>query len=176
MKPKTVIRKYGDRRLYDSSGSRYVKLDDIATMIRDGIEVQVLDARTGKDITRVILTQIVVEDARGPETGLPLQLLRQLVMTSDKATHDFLTWYLNSTMDLYQKAQDTIHSGLSEAKAAVTSPLDYVRNLVAGQASPPAHDDDELDRLRHRVQELETLLAGRTAPAPRAPRRKKAKT
>src|SRR5438034_6436898 len=100
-----IVRKYGDRRLYDTSSSRYVKLDDIARMVRDGIDVQVRDARTGKDLTHMIFTQIIVENARERETALPLQLLRQLVKASDRATHEFLSWYVNSTLELYQKAQ-----------------------------------------------------------------------
>src|SRR5215470_12952314 len=91
-KPTVVIKKYSDRRLYNASASRYVKLDDIARMIREGIDVQVQDARTGKDLNYMTLAQIVVEDARERETALPLQLLQQLVRASDKATHDFLSW------------------------------------------------------------------------------------
>lgn len=129
--PQVLIRKYGDRRLYDTGASRYVKLEDIARMVRDGIDVRVVDDRTGKDITQVIFTQIIVENAREKEIALPLQLLTQLVRSSDKATHDFLTWYLNSTMDLYKKAQDSVHSRLSDAKRVVASPMDFVRSLLS---------------------------------------------
>ncbi len=78
MKPPVVIKKYGNRRLYDSSNSKYVNLDDIAGFIREGKEVQVVDAKTGRDLTRVTLTQIITEDAKEKPTGLPLELLRQL--------------------------------------------------------------------------------------------------
>ena len=132
--PEVLIRKYSDRRLYDTGASRYVKLDDIARMVRDGIDVRVVDGRTGKDLTHIILTQIIVEDAKERQIALPLQLLTQIVRASDKATHDFLSWYLNSTLDLYQKAQNTVNTGLSEAKKAVSTPLDYVRNLLAGHS------------------------------------------
>jgi polyhydroxyalkanoate synthesis repressor PhaR len=165
-KPSIVIKKYGDRRLYDTSGSRYVKLDDIARMIRDGIDVEVQDARTGKDLTYMILTQIVMENAREQETAVPLQLLRQLVRASDQATHEFLSWYLQSTLDLYQKAQQaatagsaTLRTRLSEAKSAVTSPFEFVRNLIAGHAWPPAADAGEVEKLRRQVEELEARLA-----------------
>ena len=142
---KVVIKKYTDRRLYDTAASRYVKLDDIARMIRDGAEVEVRDAGTGKDITSVILTQIVMEEARGGEGGLPLQLLRQLVMASDRATREF-------------------QSRLSDAKQVVTSPIEFVRNLLGR--------DDEVEQLRRRVEELEGRLAEFTA-AKRKPRRKR---
>jgi polyhydroxyalkanoate synthesis repressor PhaR len=85
MKPATVvIKKYGNRRLYDSSNSRYVNLDDIAEFIRAGKDVQVVDAKTGQDLTRVTLTQIITEDAKDKPTGLPLELLRQLIVASDE--------------------------------------------------------------------------------------------
>jgi|SRR5579872_7507659 len=157
-KPTVIIKKYNDRRLYDASASRYVKLEDIARMIRDGIEVQVQDARTGKDLTYMILTQIVVEDARERETALPLQLLRQLVQASDKATHDLLSWYLTSALDVYEKAQEGVRGRLAEAKSMISSPLDFARNLLSGQP-PPTADRGEVDRLRHRVAELEAQLA-----------------
>ena len=161
-KHSVVIKKYGDRRLYDSSASRYVKLDDIAKMIRDGIDVQVQDARNGKDLTSMILTQIVMENARDRETALPLGLLRQLVTASDKATHDFLSWYLNNTMDLYQKAQqaaatgsEKLRTGISEVKSAASNPLEFVRGLI----SLPTQDSGEMEKLRQRIEELEARLA-----------------
>ncbi len=132
--PQVLIRKYSDRRLYDSAASRYVKLQDIARMVREGVEVRVVDDRTGKDITDLIFTQIIVENAREKEIALPMQLLTQLVRTSDKATHDFLTWYLDSTMDIYKKAQDTVHTRFADAKRAASSPLDFVRDLLSQYA------------------------------------------
>jgi polyhydroxyalkanoate synthesis repressor PhaR len=157
MKAKAIIKKYGNRRLYDTSASRYVNLEDIASMIREGTEVQVLDARSGKDLTRVVLTQIIVEDARDRETALPLPFLRQLVMASDRATHEFLSWYLNTTLDVYQKAQERFRSGLSEAREAVSSPLDFVRNLLGG-----TRESGEVEELRRRLAELEARLAERS--------------
>jgi len=175
--PELLIRKYSDRRLYDTSSSRYVKLDDIAGMVRDGIDVRVVDDRTGKDITHLIFTQIIVENAREREIALPLQLLTQLVRASDKATHDFLTWYLDSTLNLYKKAQETVQTRISSAKSAVASPLDFVRNLLAGhslqsQAAAPTAASDELESLRRQVQELQALVQQRTKP-PRSVAKKK---
>lgn len=148
-------------------------------MVRDGIDVRVVDGRSGKDLTQVIFTQIIVENAREREIALPLQLLTQLVRTSDKATHDFLTWYLNNTLDLYKKAQDTVHSRLSDAKSAVASPLDFVRNLLAGhtlQAQAPSADARELEALRRRVVKLQARLGKRkkragSTPKPKRPAR-----
>jgi polyhydroxyalkanoate synthesis repressor PhaR len=170
-KPDVLIRKYSDRRLYDTRASRYVKLGDIARMVRDGLDVQVRDARTGKDLTYIILTGIVVENAR-KATALPLELLRQLVKASDKATYDFLSGYLNSTLDLYQKAQETVRTRFSEAKTAVSNPLEFARNLLAGQSRPATPDAGEVERLRRRVEELEARLARRRKAGRRRPKRK----
>jgi polyhydroxyalkanoate synthesis repressor PhaR len=172
-KPKVVIRKYPDRRLYDTNSKRYVKVADIAGMIREGIDVEVLDARTKKDLTRVILTQIIIEDARHQETGLPMQFLRQLVMASDRKTHEFLSWYLNSTLELYHKAQQSLQSRLSDAKSVVSGPLEFVSNLLAGQQWPPAHEEGGTDELRGLVKELQERLTQRPKPARRAPARKR---
>ena len=165
-RPKVLIRKYSDRRLYDVSASRYVKLDDIARMVRDGIDVQVVDARTGKDLTSMTLTQVIVEEARARDNALPQHLLWQLVRATDRATHEFLSWYLNSTLDLYQKAQGAVRVRVSEAKGAVSSPLEFVRRLIAGQPWPPPSDAGEVEMLRRRVEELEARLAQPKQPSP----------
>jgi polyhydroxyalkanoate synthesis repressor PhaR len=167
-----LIRKYSDRRLYDTGASRYVKLEDIARMVRDGIDVRVVDGRTGKDITHIILTQIIVGDAKERQIALPLQLLTQLVRASDKASHEFLSWYLNSTLDLYKKAQEAVNTRLSDAKNVVANPLEFVRNLLSGSSSPPpAVQDKEVEELRRRVEELQARLEKRDKPM--RPKRKR---
>jgi polyhydroxyalkanoate synthesis repressor PhaR len=144
-----VIKKYENRRLYDTAASRYVNLEDVARMVRDGVDVEVVDARSGEDLTRVILTQVIMEDAKGRESGLPLDLLRKLIVASDRATHEFLSWYLTTVTDMYQKAQSALQ----------TRPLDVVRNLFVSQpAAPPPGPSEEIEALRLRVQELEDRL------------------
>jgi len=158
MKPeKVVIKKYANRRLYDTSGSRYINLEDIAALVRNGTDFQVVDAKTGEDITRVTLTQIIVEDAKGRPTGLPLELLRQLIVASDRVGQEFIMWYLKSAFDAYQKVQSTVQNRLSEVQSAALSPLNMVKNLVQGapkeDSSEPA---EELQELRKRISELES--------------------
>jgi polyhydroxyalkanoate synthesis repressor PhaR len=169
---KAIIKKYEDRRLYDTTASRYVNLEDVARMIRQGIEVQVIDARKGEDLTRMILTQIIVENARGREAGLPLEFLRRLIMASDEATHDFLIWYWNTTLDMYQKAEEALRSGLSEAKAAARSPLEFLGRLLPGLPQARPAESDEVQALRRRIAELEAQLGARKAAA-RRPRTRK---
>lgn len=172
MKRTAIIKKYSDRRLYDTGERQYVTLEDIARMIRDGVEVQVVESRTGQDITRVILSQIIMEESRSGGGGLPLKLLHQLVIASDHAMHDFLSWYLDTALDVYKKAGSALRSGVSEARTAVTSPVEFVRNLLGAQPKPPERAASELDELRRQVEELEDLLTRRRRQqAPRKPRK-----
>ena len=120
---KVVIKKYANRRLYDTSHSRYINLEDIAALVRNGKEVQVVDAGTGDDITRVTLTQIIVEDAKGQPAGLPLELLRQLIVTTDHVGQEFIMWYLKSAFDSYQKVQSSLQDRFSQMQSAALSPL-----------------------------------------------------
>ena len=168
-----VIKKYGNRRLYDSSNSQYVNLDDIAGLVREGQQVQVVDAKTGQDLTRVTLTQIITEDAKEKQTGLPLELLRQLIVASDEVRHEFVMWYLKSAFDTYQKVQESVQDRLGEVQSAILSPVDMMKKFLGATAPipPPAEAEPELDALRKRIAELEARLE-KPAPGKRALRRK----
>jgi polyhydroxyalkanoate synthesis repressor PhaR len=161
LKPSTVIiKKYGNRRLYDTAGSGYVNLDDIARFIREGKDVQVVDAKTGRDLTRVTLTQVITEDAKGKPTGLPLELLRQLIMASDEVRQEFVMWYLKSAFDTYEKVQDAVQSRLTDVQSAILSPVDTMKRFLGGAvpSQPKPEAEPELDALRKRVAELEARL------------------
>ena len=166
MEPGIVIKKYGNRRLYDTAASRYINLDEIAGFIRAGKDVRVVDANTGKDLTRVTLTQIITEDAKEKPTGLPLELLRQLVVASDEVRQEFVMWYLKSALDAYQKVQSAVQNSLSDVQSAILSPVDIMKKLLGAQASPASavDRDAELETLRKRVAELEGRVR---KPAPR---------
>src|SRR6516225_8541745 len=148
-----LIKKYPNRRLYNTSSRTYVNLNDLAELIRKGEEVQVVDAKTGEDITRIVLTQIIVEDAKDAPTGLPLELLRQLIMASDRAGQEFIMWYLKSAFDTYEKVQDAVQTRLHDVRSAALSPINLVKNLLT--TPPDKKTDDELEQLRRRVAELE---------------------
>ena len=160
MKSSTVIiKKYANRRLYDTGGSRYVNLEDIAALIREGKELKVMDAKTGQDLTRVTLTQIITEDAKDKPTGLPLELLRQLIIASDEVRQEFVMWYLKSAFDTYQKVQDAVQSRLGEVQSAILSPVDMMKKFLGSTPPPPKADTElEMELLRKRVAELEARL------------------
>ena len=161
-----LIKKYPNRRLYNTSSRAYVNLNDLAALIRKGEEVQVVDAKTGEDISRVVLTQIILEDAKDAPTGLPLELLRQLIMASDRAGQEFIMWYLKSAFDTYEKVQDAVQTRLQDVRSAALSPLNLVKSLL--NPPPDTRAEDELEQLRRRVAELEQR---RQAPRARTKRR-----
>ncbi len=129
-----IIKKYGNRRLYDTSTSRYINLDDIARLVRNGKELRVLDARSGEDLTRVTLAQIIMEDARQQPTGLPLELLRQLIVATDEVGREFVMWYLRSAFDTYQKVSSALQSGITGVRSAALTPLEVMQNILRGTA------------------------------------------
>ena len=168
-----VIKKYSNRRLYDTAGSRYVNLDDIAMLIREGRELRVVDAKTGQDLTRVTLTQIITEDARDKPTGLPLELLRQLIIASDEVRQEFVMWYLKSAFDTYQKVQDAVQSRLGEVQSVILSPVDTMKKFLGTAPAPQKEEvEPEMEALRKRVAELEARLEKRG----RGKRRKRGKS
>jgi polyhydroxyalkanoate synthesis repressor PhaR len=159
---KVVIKKYANRRLYDTSGSRYINLEDIAALVRNGKDLQVVDAKTGEDLTRVTLTQIIVEDAKEQPTGLPLELLRQLIVASDRVGQEFIMWYLKSAFDAYKKVQNTLESRLTKVQSVAMSPLQMMKNFIPGAATEQASEPNaELRELRERIAEME---AGQAKP------------
>lgn len=105
-----VIKKYENRRLYDTRNSRYVNLDGVAEMVRSGEDIQVIDSKTGEDVTRHVLTQIIVDGARDPDQGPPLEFLRDLVRARDQAGRDFFQWYLKSAGEVYERMSETMRS------------------------------------------------------------------
>ncbi len=172
-----VIKKYPNRRLYDTSASRYINLEDIAELIRKGKDLQVVDAQTGEDLTRVTLTQIIVDDAKQQPTGLPLELLRQLIVSSDRVGREFIMWYLKSAFDAYQTVQSKLQSGLTGVQSAAISPLSMMKGFIQSQLAenpaPEARAEGgiELQQMRERIAELEARIEKSNPPKPPAKRK-----
>jgi polyhydroxyalkanoate synthesis repressor PhaR len=99
-----LIKKYGNRRLYDTGDSRYVTLDELAAKIRSGADLRVVDAQTGEDLTQATLTQIVLETGNAAKF-LPVQLLTQMIRLSDDALAEFFSRYVTGALDLYLQAK-----------------------------------------------------------------------
>src|SRR5690349_8567750 len=110
---KVTIKKYANRRLYDTESSTYITLDRLAAMVREGREFEVVDAKTGEDITRQVLTQIIVdEEARGA-TMLPLNFLKQLIGLYGNSMQNFVPSYLEAAMDAFQRNQSAVRESFS---------------------------------------------------------------
>lgn len=105
---KVTIKKYANRRLYDTESSTYITLDRLAQMVREGREFEVVDAKSGEDITRQVLTQIIVdEEARG-STMLPINFLKQLIGLYGNSMQNFVPSYLEAAMDAFQRNQSAV--------------------------------------------------------------------
>src|ERR1035437_1091295 len=177
MEPKPIlIKKYENRRLYDSTNSRYVNLDEVAKMLQHGNDVRVVDAATGEDITRLILTQILVEDAKAPDSNFPIDMLRQMVIASGQASEETALKYMKTVLDIYQNTYRAIAPPLNpfeflqrkEPAAGVVPEPQPVGNRPATPHSPGAADMDEL---KQKVAELEALVS--TLAPKKTPKKKK---
>lgn len=107
--PPVVVKKYGNRRLYDTGDSKYVTLDELATKIRTGVDVRVIGAESGDDLTQATLTQIVLETGNAAKF-LPTQLLTQMIRLSDDSLAEFFSRYVTSALDLYLQAKRGVQS------------------------------------------------------------------
>ena len=96
-----LLKKYANRRLYDTDRSRYVTLEEVAEIIKSGRRVKVLDAKTREDVTAFILTQIVLEMARANNILLPAPLLHLVIQYGDNVLADFFEKYLEQTVKTY---------------------------------------------------------------------------
>jgi len=85
------------------------------------------------------------------------------VVASDRVTHDFLSWYLDTALDLYKKTGAAVVSRVSEAKSVVSNPVEFVRRLLGAEAQPPQAESAQVEDLRRQVQDLEARLARRGA-------------
>lgn len=100
-----IIKKYANRRLYDTSTSSYVTLDHLSELVREGRDFEVRDAKTGEDLTRQVLTQIIFEQETKGEGALPLNFLRQLIGFYGGGAQTFLPAFLDVSMNSYAEAQ-----------------------------------------------------------------------
>src|SRR3982751_1532418 len=110
-----IIKKYANRRLYNTQTSSYVTLDHLAAMVKDGTEFEVQDARTGEDITRPVLTQIIFEEEAKGQSLLPIKFLRQLIRFYGDSLQTFVPGYLDMSMDGFTKNQGAMRDRIAEA-------------------------------------------------------------
>jgi polyhydroxyalkanoate synthesis repressor PhaR len=158
---KVTIKKYANRRLYDTESSSYITLDRLAEMVREGREFEVVDAKTGEDITRQVLTQIIVdEEARG-STMLPVSFLKQLIGLYGNSMQAVVPQYLEAAMDAFKRNQKAMSDAFAGnafadiAKRNMEMFEDASRVFGGGRKNAASASEKELDELRAELAKLQ---------------------
>ncbi len=123
-----IIKKYANRRLYNTATSTYVTLDDLAEMVKSGADFTVMDAKTNEDITHSVLTQIIFEQEAKGENMLPVNFLRQIIRFYGDSMQHVVPSFLNVSADMLAKEQDELRSAMGTSFNKV--PFDTMENQV----------------------------------------------
>jgi len=165
-----IIKKYENRRLYNTLTSQYINQEQVAQLVRDGHDVRVVDAATGEDITRLVLAQIVLDDAKLPNSVFPLDVLRQMIVASGKVTQENALRYMKAMLEMYQNAYRAMPSPLTAFMPAMWGPEKGTNGAPQG-AAPVPDQNSEVMELRRRLEELEAALS-KKRPAKKARKKK----
>ncbi|MGB3712379.1 MAG: polyhydroxyalkanoate synthesis repressor PhaR [Erythrobacter sp.] len=137
-----VIKKYANRRLYNTASSSYITLDDLAAMVRADIEFAVFDAKSGEDITHSILTQIIVDEEANGQHMLPVSFLRQLIGMYGNSMQGVMPSYLEASMKNFQqnqaKIREAFDAGMSNNPLAAIHETNMAMMRAAAQSFMPA--------------------------------------
>ena len=171
-----IIKKYANRRLYNTASSSYITLEDLARMVRENVEFKVLDAKTGDDITHSILTQIIMdEEANGGQQMLPVSFLRQLIGMYGNSMQALMPSYLEASManfrDNQSKIREAFEKGLTSNPFTAIHETNMAMMRVAADvflpgkakakdkpAAPVAETRDELAVLREQMAAMQKKL------------------
>lgn len=140
----TIIKKYANRRLYDTGRSSYVTLEDLCEMVKEGHDFVVQDAKTGNDITRSVLTQIIVDQESQGENLLPTNFLRTLIGFYGDKVQNFIPGYLEQTLDVFVKNQERMREQINKS-------LEGMRNM---EGMFPGMNVPALEEMRRQNMEM----------------------
>ena len=161
---KVTIKKYANRRLYDTESSTYITLDRLAQMVREGREFEVVAAKSGEDITRQVLTQIIVdEEARGA-TMLPINFLKHLIGLYGNSMQNFVPSYLEAAMDAFQRNQSAVKDAFSGnvfadlAKRNMAMFEDAAQAFTSKKTEAHKASSSEVDQLKAELAELQAKV------------------
>ena len=147
-----LIKKYQNRRLYNTEESRHMTLEEIATLIRAGNEIKVLDSQNDQDITKQILAQIILEEEKNQKDMLPVALLYQIIRASEEMNRDFFENYLNSMFESYIAHRRLVEKRLHEMRDMSKLPFELgdlfmksfgVSNPLGGKTRKPEKDNPQ---------------------------------
>ncbi len=124
-----VIKKYANRRLYDTETSMYITLEDLCTRVKDGREFVVLDAKTGQDLTRQVLTQIIFDQETKGFALLPTSFLRDAIRFYDHKMNNVLQQYLSASMKTFMSNQERVQGMMGKAMDGL-SPLSQFEEMT----------------------------------------------
>lgn len=119
-----IIKKYANRRLYDTESSSYITLEHLSVMTRAGREFKVVDAKSGDDITHNVLTQIIVEEENRGTTLLPVSFLRQLISMYGDQMQAMVPHYLEASMEAFRRNQEQVRSTMMGMMAGGSNPFE----------------------------------------------------
>lgn len=162
---KVTIKKYANRRLYDTESSSYITLDRLAAMIREGRDFEVVDAKTGEDITHQVLTQIIVDEESRGSTLLPVNFLRQIIGLYGGQMQGAVPQYLEAAMDAFQKNQQAMAGAFGQnmfadmAKRNMAMFEEAAHAMTGKKAQPAEPGDGSADELAKLKAELAALQA-----------------
>jgi len=167
----TVIKKYANRRLYNTASSSYVTLDHLCKMVKDGEDFIVFDAKSGDDITRSVLTQIIVEEESKGQNLLPINFLRQLISLYGDQMQWAVPNYLDHTMQAFSRNQDQMREYFNDTMSGMfpfsafeemgkQNMAMFERTMrMFGQNTEGTADSAEVTSLKAEIAELKRLLA-----------------
>ena len=156
-----IIKKYANRRLYNTETSSYITLDHLAAMTREGREFKVLDARTDDDITHSVLTQIIMDEETRGQTLLPVSFLRQLIALYGDSMQSMVPQYLEASMEAFRRNQAQFRSAMEGAFSGGPFAEIAKRNLEMFEAAASAFKPGTVG--------APGATTARPAPAPAAP-------
>ena len=168
-----LIKRYASRRLYNTETSDYVTLEDIAGFIRSGREVQIVDLKSGDDLTRQYLLQIIAEHESRGESVLPIEVLTDLVRSYTTQAQSVVPQFLAMSFEMLREGQSTIMENMTRANPMSAMPgfeemqrqqQAFMKTMMSGwpglQASnESAGDEDDLDQIKKQLADLQDKLS-----------------
>ena len=125
-----VIKKYANRRLYDTSTSQYVTLDHLRDLVKRGVDFSVVDAKSGEDLTRGVLAQIIFEEEARGANLLPVDFLRRLIGFYGDSLESVVPGYLKIAMDNFAQQQEEFRQGMTEAMGSPQASMQMMEELT----------------------------------------------